>query len=777
MTIEIAILFAILTGMAWLFFTEKLPVDLTAFAGLVVLVLARFIAPSEAFTGFASPAVITMLSIFFVSGALLYTGVADFVGRQVHRMIGGNETLLVVAIMLVAGGLSAFMNNIAATAVLLPAVASIAKKTGVSPSRLFIPLSFGAILGGTTTLVGTPPNILAADMLRERGLESFSLFDFAPLGLTLLLGGVLFMITFGKRLLPRRDISESAGPESDLAHTYRLEENLFSIRIPFGSALDGMTLRETKLGTALGVQVVSIIREGRRELAPSGSSTLLGGDRLVVQGKYADVQNLFRVQGVAIADAEPDDLSRAEGRVSGITARVRADSMFEGKTLRQLRFREKLGAVVIAIRRGGELIDTEPADVRLREGDELLAIGTLVQLEEVALQGGFEVARMGRSTFEDLRGHLFQMAIPEDSALEGETIANLGMSRLMGLTIAGIRRDGKTRLAVAPEEKLRAGDRLLVTGKPERIRSLLSLGGIEVDRNVTESLILSDEIGLVEATLAPRSMAAGKTLVDLDFHERFGLQVLALWREGKPIHSGLSRLRLRFGDALLIQGPWSRIRVFGRSGDFVTLSPQAQEPRRSKKAPFAVGALVLMVAFVVAGWQPIHVAAFTAATLVVLFGAITMEEAYRAVEWRAVFLVAAILPVGIAMERTGAAALLARTVTDIAGPYGPYAVLAGLVLLASALSQALDGAPAVVLLTPVALQVAEEMGISDRSVMMGVSLAASAAFMTPFSHKANLLVMGAGGYRVSDYLRVGTPLTILLLALLVVLVPVFFPFH
>ncbi len=776
MTVEIGILFAILIGMAYLFFSEKLPVDLTAFAGLVVLILCGYLAPDEAFTGFASPAVITMLSIFFVSGALLYTGVADFIGAQVYKLIGSNETLLIVSIMLVAGTLSAFMNNIAATAVLLPAVSSIARKAGVSPSRLFIPLSFGAILGGTTTLVGTPPNILAADILRERGLPPFDLFDFTPLGLVLLLGGTIFMITVGRFLLPRKGPVEKGSVRQDLARTYRLEENLFSIRIPIGSNLDGKTLADTRLGTALGVQVVGIVRGGEKQLAPSGGSTLLGGDRLLVKGRFAELEKLFRVQDVEIGEVESSDLKRAGGKVSGITALVKKDSPLVGKSLRELRFREKFGAVVVAVRRQGELIERELAEVPFHVGDEILAIGTLTQLEGIALEKDFEIKRMGRSTLEELKGEIFLVRIPSGSALQGSTISEIGISRMVGLTIAGILRGEDAFLAVSPEETIEAGDELLVTGKRERIKSLITVGEVNLEQDVTESLIMSDDVGMVEATVAPRSGAAGKTLTELDFHDRYGLQVLALWREGNPIHVDLPRIPLRFGDALLLQGPWNKIRLFGRNHDFLTLSPSAQEPRRLKRAPFAVGSLLLMVLFVILGWQPIHVAAFTAATLVVLTRTITMEEAYRSVEWRAVFLVAAILPVGIAMERTGAAALLSQTVTTNAGPYGPYAVLAGLVVLASILSQALDGAPAVVLLAPVALQAAEQMGISPMPIMMGVSLAASAAFMTPFSHKANLLVMGAGGYKVADYLKVGTPLTIILLALLVYLIPMLFPF-
>jgi di/tricarboxylate transporter len=314
-----------------------------------------------------------------------------------------------------------------------------------------------------------------------------------------------------------------------------------------------------------------------------------------------------------------------------------------------------------------------------------------------------------------------------------------------------------------------------VTGERERIEPLLELGEVEIGQEFPDEGIRPADAAVIEATLAPRSRVAGKTLAALDFRQRYGLQVLAVWREGHPIHTGLGRLALKVGDALLLQGPWNRIQLLGSDPDFVVLAEAAHEPRRTRKIPYALGGLLILILFVVTGFQPIHVAAFVAATFVVLTGALTMEEAYRGVEWRAVFLVAAILPVGIAMERTGAALLLADAVTAVAGPLGPHAVLAALFVLSSLLSQCLDGAPAVVLLTPVALQTSEQLGLSPYPVMMGISLAASAAFMTPFSHKANLIVMGAGGYRVSDYLRAGTPLTLVVLALLVFLVPVFFP--
>jgi len=177
MTAQIAFLFAVIAAMVYLFLTEKLPVELTAFAGLAVLALTGYVAPDEAFQGFASPAVITMLSVFFVSGALLHTGVADGAARGIHNLVGPRENLLIVTLMLVAGILSAFMNNVAATAVMMPAVAALAKQARIAPSRLYMPLAFGAILGGTTTLVGTPPNLLTAQVMQERGIEPFHLLS------------------------------------------------------------------------------------------------------------------------------------------------------------------------------------------------------------------------------------------------------------------------------------------------------------------------------------------------------------------------------------------------------------------------------------------------------------------------------------------------------------------------------------------------------------------------------------------------------------------------
>ena len=775
MTWEIAFLILLLVVMAYLFLTAKLPVDLTAFLGLTVLILGGYVGPTEAFTGFASPAVITMLGIFVISAALLYTGIADMVASKVYTLVGGKEIPLIITLMLVSGVLSAFMNNIAATAVLMPAVAGIARRSGLSASRLMMPLAFGSILGGTTTMVGTPPNIVAATILSEQGLEPFGLFDFTPIGVLLLLAGVLFMITLGRKLLPDRQAGPGETETTDLTHIYHLEERLFTIRLPRESALDNLSLAEANLSGALGIQVVSILRQGSRNFVPKADTRLKGGDVLLVEGRLSDLEDIIRVGDVELRPTTTRQIPRPMRGFTAIRAEVREDSGLVGKSPREAQFRERYQVVIVGIERGTETLREGLGSESLEAGDWIIALGARSELYKMQSDPDFRVQNLGLAALRSLEGYMSVIRIPPGSSLVGSTVGGSRLGELVGVTIGAIIRDDVTRLAVQPDEVIEAGDGLLVACDRARVEHLVRIGDIQVDARAGEMGLETEEFGIVEVALAPRSAVVGKRLRDLEFRNRYGLQLLAVWRDGKSIYTGLADLVFKLGDALLVQGSWERIRLLGSNPDFVVLSAEGLTPRRRQKAPLALGALLLMVGLVVFGIEPIHVAAFISASLVLLFRTVTMEEAYRAIEWRTIFLVAAVLPVGFAMERTGAAHLLVEQVGDVIGPLGNYAILVALVLLASLLSQALDGAPAVVLLAPVALETAAQLGMNPYAAMMGVSLAASAAFMTPFSHKANLLVMGAGGYRSIDYARVGSPLTVVVLAIVVALVPFFYP--
>lgn len=777
MTLEIGFFFVVLASMVILFLTELIPVDVTAFAGLTVLALTGLLPADEVFSGFASPAVITMLAIFIVGAALLRTGIADTIGGRLHAVVGSREVPLIITLMLVAGVLSSFINNIAATAVLMPAVATLANRADLSPSHLFMPLSVGAILGGTTTLVGTYPNILAASILQDRHIETFDLFDFTPMGAVLLVGGTLFMATVGRRFLPER-IPPRAGTEiRELAGIYQLREQLFSLRIPERSPLAGLTLLEAQVGKALGAQVAAIQRGDKQLLAPGPETVLAGGDVLLVQGDLENLRRLFRVRGANVERIGAQELPGSLQAFSAARLRVSEISPVAGLTLRTTRFRERYGVVVVGILRGDEVLSEQLADEELAIGDELLCLGGTERIESLAAGDEFETIERGLECLRPVQPDVFVIFLPESSPLVGRSVRQTRLGELAGLTVGGIIRDWTTNLDISPGEKLQAGDRLVVAGRPLRILRLLEFAEVPLETHADAAGIESEETGVVEAAITPRSRIVGETLAELEFRSRFGLQVLGIWREGELLRGHLARVPLRTGDALLLQGSWRKIRDLSRGEhDLVVLSEHVQAPRRRRKAPHAFGALVVMIAMVVTRYQPIHIAAFTAATLILLSGALTMQEAYRAIEWRAIFLVATILPVGVAMETSGAASLIARSVIHVAEMGGPYALLGMFVVLAGLLSQGFGGAPTMVLLAPVALQAAEKLSISPYPIMMGVSLAASAAFITPFSHKSSLLVMGAGGYKVMDYVAVGSILTVLLLVALVLMVPLFFAF-
>ncbi len=235
-------------------------------------------------------------------------------------------------------------------------------------------------------------------------------------------------------------------------------------------------------------------------------------------------------------------------------------------------------------------------------------------------------------THELLEERLFVIQLPAASAFVGETVASSRIGDLVGLTVVGILREEETFLAIQPGEVLEAGDELVVVGDPTRVIELLELGELRLASEASAATIESAAVGIVEAVVAPRSSAAGATLAELHFRGRYGLQVLALLRSGRLISRELATLRLRFGDALLLHGSRKKISYLQEDSDFLVLGAAVEPARNTKKAPVALASLGLMIALVASGLYPIHVAAFTGAVMAVLFGALTMEEAYRKIE-------------------------------------------------------------------------------------------------------------------------------------------------
>jgi len=329
-------------------------------------------------------------------------------------------------------------------------------------------------------------------------------------------------------------------------------------------------------------------------------------------------------------------------------------------------------------------------------------------------------------------------------------------------------------------DRFEEGDCLLVSGDPDMIFMLLIRGieGVFIQdegRTPDLSMLEDDSTGLVVVVLSPHSALPGRTLRQLHFREKYGLTVLGIWRKGRAYRSGLRDMELEFGDALLLYGRWEKLMLLGREPDFVVLTETAQELPREEKAKIAVTIMAAVLLPVIMGWLPIYIAVVIGAAFMVLTRCLTMEEAYRYIEWKAVFLIAGMLPLGTALDSSGAARLLAESVVETLGPLGPHAVLFGLLAITFLATSIIPTAALVVLMTPIALSTAAGLGISPYALMMGIAMAASSSFTSPISHPANVLVMGPGGYRFIDYMKVGVPLTLLILGVLMVVIPIFWP--
>ena len=593
MTSEIALTLAIIVGALIVFGTEKLRVDVVALLVLITVGLTGLVGPKEVFAGFSNSAVITVWAVYIVSGGLFKTGVADILGKFILRLSGTNEVRLITVIMLTCGLMSAFMNNVGATAMLLPAVISVAKQTKIPVSKLLIPLSFSSLLGGKITLIGTPANILATSIVSENGLPTFSFFDFTPIGLVVLATGILYMVFIGRHLLPVRQAPGEAQVKAEL-RKYISEERI----LPDGR-LAGSTLLESNIGADYDLTAIAIVR---------GSNTITKLKR----------DTLFRPDDILLVEGSSENMERA---------------------------RKELG------------------------------------------------------------------------------------------------------LATANKNKRHA----------------------ELDK------LSEAEIGIVEATLAPRSSMVNQSLRSLNFRERYGFSVLAIRRQGEIITERLSSLDLKFGDDLILQGPRRRVASLEAKNDFLVLEPLKIPENRRRKMPIAVGLMLLVIGLVLFAGIDISLAMVMGAVGMVVFRCLSMDEAYASIDWRTVFLVAGMLPLGTAMETTGTARYIADLMLGATGGMGPLAALAGIYLLAALVTQPMSNAAAMVLVVPIALDTAMSLGANHLTFTLAVVIGAATSFLTPVGHKANVLVFGPGGYKFFDYARVGALLTVFLFIVTMISLPIFYP--
>jgi di/tricarboxylate transporter len=783
LTPEIVLVLSILAGAIVLLISEWIPMEVTALLALGAVALTGLVTPVEALAGFSNPAVITVWAVFILSGGLTRTGVANVIGRFVLRLAGDSQTVMVIVIMITAGVMSAIMNNVAVAALMLPVVMDIARHTGSAPSRLLMPLAYGSLLGGLTTQIGTPPNILVTSALQDAGLQPYSFFDFTPIGLVIMFGGIAVMVFIGRYLLPQRDVAKDSSRAKgvDWASEDDAGEQLFRVRIPANSSLVNKTLAGSRMGSILGWNVIGITRKERTILAPGPADVLQADDMLTVEGRIENLDDMKNWQQLIVEDQEIDITEPYSEEIKIGEVRLAPASQHVGKTLNMLGFREHFGANVLAIYRNGSTKRTHLSDEPLQPHDRLLLAGHQEQLEAIGKKSGFDQFRfVPRRELIDvfhLHERLMVMRVAPDSPLAGKSLKQSRLGDALGSRVLGIIRGNEPIIMPEPHEILQAGDRLAVEGRLRDFEELGELENLQIERRTRPDIqsLVTENVGVVEAILSPQTTLMGKTLRQLNFREKYGLNVLAIWRGGKAYRSDLRDMDLRFGDAILLLGPRGKLQLLGREPDFVVLTEMAQREVRLEKMNISLLIMAAVLFPVVMGWVPIYIAAVVGAALMVLFGCLTMEEAYRQIEWKAVFLIAGMLPLGTALDQTGAALMIAEAVVELVGPFGPTAVMFGLVSLTFLATCFVPTAALVVLMAPIVLNTAANMGLSPEALLMAVAMAASASFMTPISHPANILVMGPGGYRFMDYIKVGGLLTLAILLIIVFILPFFWP--
>ncbi len=384
MTVEIILVLCILAAAIILFIADIFSPDVVAMLTMVALLLSRTLDLTDALAGFANPAVVTIAAVFLITAGLTNTGIAARIGTGIFRIAGKNEARLVAVAMTASATLSLVMNNIAAASVLLPGLKSISRRTGIPSSKLMIPLSFGALLGGMATLL-TTVNLLANDALRRAGLEPFSLFDFFRIGAVMSLAGIAFMAVLGRRMLPNnpaREAMKAWENPGELARMYRLPDLVFEARILPGSPLAGRSVAESGLGRSFNLNILGLLRGRKVLLAPQTGDLLHSGDRLIIKGDRASLQAAQDRLGLRLESAGSGlNVDLADLNVGVVEALISPHAGIVGQSLREVNFRQKFGLTAIAIMRDGGPILLGAENTPLRFGDTLLVQGPRPQIK------------------------------------------------------------------------------------------------------------------------------------------------------------------------------------------------------------------------------------------------------------------------------------------------------------------------------------------------------------------------------------------------------------
>ncbi len=581
--------------------------DIVALAALMACVIAGLVPAADAFRGFGHPAVITVACVLILSRGLKNTGAVDWLAHSVLPR-GAGRLSSMVALLGLAAALSGFMNNVGAMALFMPIAVQLSHRLDLSPGQVLMPLAFGTILGGITTLIGTPPNLIVSGFRADAGLGHFAIFDFAPVGVAVATAGVILIAVIGWRLVPARKSATGAGFETGAYFT--------EVRVPGKSKAVGLTLRafEREIEDS-DVQVVGLIRNEVYLTAPHGGRQIRADDILVLQAEVDALAEALSVFDIKLeqSTAEPDE-------------------------------------------------DDEAATIEAAAGDTEAA-------------GAAE-------TEEDEKSD----------------------------------RDG------------------------------------------------SRDIVLRELAVLPGASIVGRSAREMHLRVRYGLNLLAVAREGHPPQSGLRTVKLESGDLLLVQGPDDAVGEFVNDTGCVPLGARDLRIPDKRMAMVASAIMLGAIALVALGALPAAAAFMLGVLVSMVVRTVPLRQVYTSIDWPVIVLLAALIPVAGAMQDTGTAELLARFLVDTVARGNAVAALVVLMVTTMFFSDVMNNAATAAVLAPIALGISTTMDVNPDTFLMAVAIGASCALLTPIGHQNNTLILGPGGFRFGDYWKLGLPLEIFVVA-------------
>lgn len=598
MTLEIAIVLGVITLMFILFVMELFPLDVTALSILAVVLVLGYISPEEAISGFANPAVITIALLFVLSHALQKSGILEYMVIRLNKLTERSRFLGLFVFLISVALASAFVNNTAIVAIFIPLTIRLAQKYNLSPSKLLMPLSYIAIIGGTLTLVGTSTNLLVNSIYVNSISSSppLGMFEFAKFGLVMLVIGMAYLLIAVPFLIPSRTVTSS------LTKSYHMGGYLTELKVSAESPLVGRTCKERAVNKNYDITVLDILRDGK-------------------------------------------------------------------------------------------LISKNIRDTFIHPEDILFVRGSL--------------------------------------------------------------------------------ENFLRMKEVEKVTML-------TDEKLTQDELIHDDNTLVECLITNQTDLVGKSLMEINFRRRFGSFILAIRREGEILRKKIAHVVLQAFDTLLIYGPIEKIKELSDSGDFIVLGEIEATLQKHKYWWVSVAVIFGAVILAALGIVPILKGALIGAIFLLVIRVITANEAYQSINWQVIVLIAALIPLGIVIQKSGTAFWIGTVLNDIANTFNPLirpTIMLSLVYLVTIiLTEMTSNAATAIIMTPIAISAAQQMGLDPRTFVFAVCFAASASFITPIGYQTNLMVYGPGGYKFTDYVRVGLPLAIVLWCIATWLIPILWPF-